>query len=311
MKKEFNFYAKFLNNSVKIFKIIITGVSVIAFLTAISIGTPARAEQTIPSSCECKILLLPEHFEDYEAGARNFWAIIKKISRAKGLKTNLSKNEDVTERELNYIDTPDFMLYKTGYILRCRAEGKKFNYTFKYRNTDPLISAAAIVSPADEFKGKTSFEEDVVVKAESLEHIFSKSGKTDLKSEPAMTVKNFIKIFPGLAKFNFNAQATLKPVNDIIISEITFDYGDIYFEPKTKAKASFTIWYLKGNAKPLIAEFSYKYEIKNGTPDNDINFIHHASDRFLITLRSRIKTWLAAGQTKTGLIYKFDENFNK
>lgn len=312
MKTNSGFYDKTSKNSVKEFLNITCAVFALAFLVSLFTVMPAGAEDAKLSSCECKVLLLPEMFEDYEAGAQNFWAIVEKVSKSRGLETNLSKNSlEVTKRELNYIDTTDFKLYKAGFIIRRRAEDDKFNYTFKYRNADPLMSAEAKVSPADGFKGKTTFEEDVVVKASTLEHVFSKSGKADLKSELEMTAGAFVKLFPGLAQFDLKPQTSLKAVNGIIISEITFDYGSIYFRPETKAKAGFTVWYLKGSSKPLIAEFSYKYKIDGGAPDSDINLIHHASDRLLTALRANIKPWLAAGQTKTGLIYKFAAGSNE
>ncbi len=312
MKKCFDLYNKILKNPAESFIKITCATFALAALVSLFTATPARSEDVKLSSRECKVLLLPEMFEDYETGAQNFWAIVEKVSKSRGLDAGLSKNNlEVTKRELNYIDTPDFKLYKAGFIIRRRAEDDKFNYTFKYRHADQVISADAKVSPADGFKGKTSFEEDVVVKVGSLEHVFSKSGKADLKSELEMSAGGFIKLFPGLSQFNLKPQTALKPVNDIFISEITFDYGNIYFKPETKAKASFTVWYLKGNSKPLIAEFSYKYKIDDNTPTGDINLIHHASDKFLTALRANIKPWLAAGQTKTGLIYKFASGNNE
>ena len=312
MKKCFDLYDKILKNSAESFIKIICAAFAFAALASLFTAMPANAEDVKLSSRECKVLLSPEMFEDYETGAQNFWAIVEKVSKSRGLDTGLSKNNlEITKRELNYIDTPDFKLYKAGFIIRRRAEDDKFNYTFKYRHADPVISADAKVSPADGFKGKTSFEEDVVVKVGSLEHVFSKSGKADLKSELEMSAGGFAKLFPGLSQFNLKAQTALKPVNGIFISEITFDYGNIYFKPETKAKASFTVWYLKGNSKPLIAEFSYKYKIDGDAHSGDINLIHHASDRFLTALRANIKPWLAAGQTKTGLIYKFASGNNE
>jgi hypothetical protein len=312
MKNNYKSHDKSLNNSAEGFMKITCAALVIASLAALFIAMPARAEDVKLSSRECKVLLLPEMFEDYEAGAQSFWAIVEKVSKSRGLEAGLSKNNlDITNREVIFIDTPDFILYKSGYILRRRAEDAIFNYTFKYRNADPLTSADAKVSPAEGIKGKTTFEEDVVVKTASLEHVFSKSGKADLKSETEMTAAGFIKVFPGLAQFNLKPQTALKAVNGIFISELTFDYGNIYFTPETKAKTGFTVWYLKGSSKPLIAEFSYKYKIGDNTPAGDINLIHHASDKFLTSLRANIKPWLADGQTKTGLIYKFNSGSNE
>jgi len=305
MKNNFGFYYKSLIYSTENFMKITRAALVIASMASLFIAMPAGAEDVKLSSRECKVLLLPEMFDDYEAGAQNFWVIVEKVSKSRGLDADLSKNNlEETKREVNFIDTSDFTLYKSGYILRRRTKDVNFNYTFKYRNADPLAAVEAKVSPAEDIKGITAFEEDVVVKIANLEHLFSKSGKADLKSDPEMTAGGFIKIFPGLAQFNLKPQTALKPVNDIYISELTFDYGNIYFTPKNKAKAGFTVWYLKGSSKPLIAEFSYKYKIGENTPAEDINLIHHASDRFLTALRANIKPWLAAGQTKTGLIYK-------
>jgi hypothetical protein len=267
---------------------------------------------TVLNSRECKILLSAGMFAECQPAVRDFWALAEKAAGACGIET-AAQQGDIEEqrRAVWFIDTRQFGLYKAGLVLRRREEGGRFNYTFKYRDLDMAAAAAKNVSPASEFKGKTAFEEDVVVKSDKFERIFSKSGKVDLKKDVPMTADAIVKIFPGMAAFMSKKRTELAVVNGVKIDELTFDYGTIFLTPAIKAKASFTVWYLAGEKAPVIAEFSYKYKYDGAGSESELAVAHHASDKFLAALRAEIIPWLAAGQTKTGFVYKFDSGNNE
>ncbi|HBC75728.1 MAG: hypothetical protein A2008_12995 [Candidatus Wallbacteria bacterium GWC2_49_35] len=282
------------------------------FVLTLALSPAFAGGDTVLNSRECKVLLLAGRFTDCQPAARDFWALSEKAARACGIETAVQHGDIEEERcAVWFIDTEQFVLYKTGLVLRRRKEGGRFNYTFKYRDLDMAAAAAKNVSPASEFKGKTSFEEDVVVKPDKFERIFSKSGKADLKKDVPMTADSLVKIFPGMASFMSKKRTELAVVNGVKIDELTFDYGTIFLTPVIKAKASFTVWYLAGEKTPVIAEFSYKYKYDGAGSESELAMVHHASDKFLAALRAEIKPWLAAGQTKTGFVYKFTSGNNE
>lgn len=262
------------------------------------------------SSRECKMLLLAGKFSDQKAAMDNFWHIVEGAGSELGVKVKKSDTAggENTLREVSFIDTKDFDLYKKGYMLRRRVENGETGLTLKFRNPDPAVSSNAAVEPGAGYDGKTSFEEDVVVKENALERVFSKSGKTSVGQDPAPSIGAWAAVYPGLAKLGLSEKTQLCAVNGVSIEESNFDYGTIYLTKNIKADASFAVWRLKGASDVFIAEFSYKYKFKNSPSEEELLLAHHASDKLLVAIRNGAKSWFAAGMTKTGLVYKFNAN---
>jgi hypothetical protein len=270
-------------------------------------GSKASKEEKVLSR-ECKMLLLPGKFEDKKSAMKQFWNIVDEIGTAQGLKVKKIDGSDreVTVREVSFFDTKKFDLYKNSYILRRRAENGDIGMTLKFRNPDITVSSNADVSPGPENPGKTAMDEDVVVKEKVFEHVFAKSGKTTIGSDPEATVGAYAAIYPGLLHLGIPEKTPLYVVNGIKIEETNVDYGSIRLTKNIKADASFAIWQIEGNDNVFVAEFSYKYEFKDSSSDEELLMAHHASDKFLGKLRDGVKSWLDVGRTKTGMVYKFN-----
>jgi len=259
-------------------------------------------------SRECKMLLLPEKFADMKPALKDFWHIVEKVGSAQGLKIKKIDGSDreYTKREVSYLDTEKFDLYKNSYILRRRVEDGDIDITLKFRNPDVIVSSKADVCPRPKCSGKTVMEEDVVVKGEIFEHMFSKSGKTILSSDPEATIGSYSAVYPGIMRLGLPEKTQLRVVNGVKIKEIGVEYGNICLTKNITAKASFAIWYVEGEDAVFAAEFSYKYKYKDSPSKRELTLAHEVSDEFFRKLRDGAKLWIATGLTKTGMVYKFN-----
>ncbi len=270
-------------------------------------GSKASKEEKVLSR-ECKMLLLPEKFEDQKAAMKQFWNIVDEIGTAQGLKIKKIDGSDreLSKREVTFLDTKKFDLYKNSYILRRRVENGEIDMTLKFRNPDITVSSKADVSPGPENPGKTAMDEDVVVKEKIFEHIFSKSGKTTIGSDPEAMLGSYAAIYPGILGLGIPEKTPLQIVNGVKINETNVEYGKIHLTKNIKASAAFAIWQIEGNDDVFVAEFSYKYKYEDSPSADELLMAHHASDKFLGKLRDGVKSWLAVGRTKTGMVYKFN-----
>lgn len=267
----------------------------------------AAAECAV-SSRECKMLLLAAKFSDHKAAMKDFWYLVDRAGSAVGLKVKKidASDREKTFREVSFMDTKNFDLYKNCYILRRRVEDGDIGMTLKYRNPDLVASSKADVSPAAGHDEKTAMDEDVVVKEKMFERVFSKSGKTVVKADSEPTIGAYAEVYPGMLKLGIPEKTPLSVVNGVKIDETNIEYGSIHLSKNVKAEAFFTIWRIEGSDDVFIVEFSYRYKFEDSPSEEELLVAHHASDKFLGKLRDSAKSWLAVGLTKTGMVYKFN-----
>ena len=292
----------------------------VLFLSFAILAAPiAFAKGNIPLSArECKILLKPGNFADRTQGLKAFWEVVKQTAQEEnvGFKDLEGAFKLESARIIRFYDTPKLELYKLSLILRQRQDadikksgrveedGKKFELVLKYRHPDPLVAVVQDCHPGSGYHGEISFEEDVVAKADTIDHLFSLSGKIGDVKKVGDQLKDWYEFYPGLKNLKLDKDLPIKQVNGITITEFVVEPGKLDFGKGVKAKVSMSVWYRNGQNKPLIAEFSYKYRLEPGDSLNS-NIYRSAreSDRFLKALQTKAKEWIAVGQTKTGLIY--------
>lgn len=253
-------------------------------------------------ACEYKMLLLSEKFADRGAGMKEFWGAVEKAAQAAGLKVKKAGGPPEQDRTVQFLDTKGFEIFKTGHILRRRSAGKdKVELTLKYRDRDPAAAFARDVTPAPETGVGVSFEEDVVARDAGADRMYAKSGRARVSSGQAMTVAGAAEVFPAVAGLGIDGKAGLAVVNGITVKEISVDYGRAYFDGEAKTPLSFAAWYDGGR---LIAiEFSFKIKAAGPPKGSGKNTARRNADKFFAALRGGAGKWMAAGQTKTGLIY--------
>ena len=267
----------------------------------------------MPESCEFKMLLNNELFNVPEKGCASFWKLVEQVAGEHGCQT-AAKPEIEDDREICFIDTAGFDLYKRGLLLRVRDEdpgqgqagGMRFSedaeLTLKYRS---LLPASASVAPIEAVPGLAEvaeLEEDIAVTASGPRSFFSRSAEIEELANVPDSPAALAKMFPDLASYGMPASETFKIVNDLVIIEKRFRQGSITFADKD-AKAMFSFWYKKSEpGKLFAAEFSFKLKLNPDKPEKSEKRRHEA-DAFFIDLIGRTQAYRTAQQTKTGMVY--------
>ncbi|PKL50627.1 MAG: hypothetical protein CVV42_02565 [Candidatus Riflebacteria bacterium HGW-Riflebacteria-2] len=268
----------------------------------LSCSAAMAQSSTLPDSREYKVLLKAENFASIRKGCELFWELIEKVATDHGF-TAKKTVKSSPNREIRFIDSPDFDLNKKGFLLRIRTEKDKSEMTLKFRASDLESAIIAPVEPAKQYGDDVSSEVDIVVKAATPVSIFSKSGKIKNFKRVPDTVKDLQKYYPGLAKANINESFKLTTVNNIVVIEQRILHGTIDFG-FDKTKTLFSLWYVKGESTPMVAEFSFK--IKTDAYLKRVsNRSQNLIDNFFVDLVRRGKLFISPQQTKTGMIYQY------
>ncbi|MFZ5952972.1 MAG: hypothetical protein ACOYXC_19870 [Candidatus Rifleibacteriota bacterium] len=272
---------------------------------------PADAARTVPESREYKILLKAENFTSFTKGCELFWELVESVALDQGVKVKKAE-KTYPDREICFIDTPDFALYKKGFMLRLRSEEasranqartvSETEMTLKFRASDFESTVIAPVKASENFSNEISFEEDRIIKASEPISVFSVSSNVFKPEKTPANLDEFLKFYPNMTKAGFHGNAALKPVNGIYITEKRLRLGEFKFD-KLKAKSVFSVWYKKGQTAPFIGEFSFKVYFELKKPAENIRNLEKI-DRFFRDLVKRGKLFVAFGQTKTGMIYQ-------
>lgn len=222
------------------------------------------------TSREYKLMLNVDRFQDREKGCGVFFRLLDFLITKKE-NGNIIKRQDEEEKRLtSYLDTPELALRQQGFALRLREEAKAedgFQINLKYRASDRYISAAQDLSSPQ--AGKAKFEEDI------LPPFFSKfSNSTSVKTNKNPGLDNIEKVtalFPGLKHLDFGGQGVVKTVNDFKAVEVVRKLCKFQFGELIEIKASLSFWYLPENENdwPLVAEFSFDYDMVPSGTDGD------------------------------------------
>ncbi|EKD84136.1 MAG: hypothetical protein ACD_39C00220G0002 [uncultured bacterium] len=278
---------------------------------------PAALAQSLiaPEAREYKVLLDVSKFSSVQKCCELFRDLVEKVADDHGFSTKRTDRSGQA-REICFIDTPEFDLNKSGFLLRLRAEkigiatetkllqpDDDAELTLKFRAGSIDIAVVAPVESAGKYDSKVTAEADIVVKSATPVSIFSRSCEiTDFGPAPA-SIEELLKCYPRMVLAGLNGDHKLKIVNDIVIVEQRILQGSIKFGSK-KTRTLFSIWYKKGENRPMLAEFSFKIKTKLYLSQNMENS-QNRIDNFFIDLVSRGKLFIGQNQTKTGMVYQY------
>ena len=142
------------------------------------------------------------------------------------------------------------------------------------------------------------------VRPPSMRSLFSRSASRRFKSEPALTsLADVVALYPGLdaalergGVTGATLQLPLLPgerFRELVFSGALVDLGS------ATAEFDLTLWHVGEAAEPVIAEFSYKYEVKDGEVADEVSW------RALVLFRALQETlgdWASPeSETKTSL----------
>jgi hypothetical protein len=281
---------------------------------------PIKAKETVDLDAifeaihfrEFKILLKPEAFSDLERDARDYWKLAKSVARQVPALIDESPRGLVPQRrEVVFLDTPRFDLYRRSYILRRRTPykgdrpGPAFELTMKFRHPDPDLAWRTPISHAKGLPGIVKFKEELLLVATQLGGMRSVFSHTcQLKNQTmklGTTLHDFARIFPSLASSGVAQTARIAPVAKSGIEEVLFELGIIHFGAGRNAKVDIAIWRDRETQRVLIGEFAFETAFKH------YGRMHprpkHRSERFYRLLQRETGAWVDLGTTKTALAY--------
>lgn len=228
---------------------------------------PTKVNKPVTSR-EYKLMLKTKPFKNREAGADAFWTeVIGPLVAAHGGEVKGKPKEK--ERCVWYLDTPNVRFRQTSFVLRLREEmeaARRFSLTLKYRHPDRYESASQenIIFHNNALENvdiDTKFEEDILYGFRSK---FAHSTKVKFNARPSLKqMGDVLSIFPNLIIPETSSTDTISIVCDFEAFEIKRESGKIDFGEKPKIKPCLSFWYSSEEAtgEPIVAEFSFDYDV--------------------------------------------------
>jgi hypothetical protein len=213
------------------------------------------------------------------------------------------------------MDTKDFRLYQSAFILRRRIPYKdgfpagEPEIVFKFRHQDLQVAAETDVRP------KIHGDFTVKFKAQALPLKDRLGGIRMLYShnvqfprshvrvgEGGLSMDAIMDVFPVLQRLKQRPGEKIELVSDTIIEEVLQDIGVIDFGHGITAKVNVSLWRTRGEHRPLIGEFAYQVKFQDRKA-LALEAMKRAEE-FFLTLQFAAKNWIALDATKTGIVYR-------
>ncbi|MFK8250095.1 hypothetical protein [Ancylobacter terrae] len=267
---------------------------------------------------ECKLILKPDRF----TSAKVFFEYGKLVARtAEKFGIGFSDKGIVLNpvlREVVFLDTADFRLYNSAFILRRRIRYENGfpagepEVVFKFRHPDLATAATMDVRPNIAGQYRIKFKAEALpLKNEvgGLRLLYSHNVQFGLSQAPEgdrTSMAMLADVFPALAPLKAAGAERVELVNQTIVEEVLQDLGVLNFGKGVKAKANIAIWRERGTHHALCGEFAFqaKFERANQLHDK----ARERCKAFFIELQQAGRDWLSLGTTKTGLVYRLKGN---
>ncbi|HET8725753.1 MAG TPA: hypothetical protein VFM53_16270 [Anaeromyxobacteraceae bacterium] len=264
---------------------------------------------------ESKIILRPERFTSRDS----FWdfaRIVKRVARehGAGFETAGFARQRPQIREVVFLDTADFRLYRSGFILRRRIAYQdgfpagEPEVVFKYRIPDLQEAAAVDVRPRIEGDYRIKFKAEVLPPREGaggVRMLYSHNCEFPLGASHGAdhrSLEAIARALPALSRLERKKGDSIALVNHTIVEEVLQDVGMLDFGKGLRARASVALWRERGDHAPLVGEFSYQLKFKRR------NELHAKAirrcEQFFVSLQLAIPDWILPGATKTGIVYR-------
>ena len=262
---------------------------------------------------EFKILLKAADFDEpIGADVHDYWKLARRVADQLLISVRRSKRESEPQyRDIVFLDTPDFDLYRRGYMLRVRRPyvggepGSAYEVTLKFRSPDIARAAATEVRASAARKSRVKFKEEILLVASELggmRSIFSRTCQLRARSTPlGKTVRDVAELFPQLGALGIPASATLAPAAPVPVQEVLYELGEFGFRGAKTAKVKMAVWRNPQTKKILIGEFAYETHFKHYGRLNPVPKLR--SERLYRLLQRETGVWVELGTTKTSLYY--------
>ena len=217
-------------------------------------------------------------------------------------------------REIVFGDTPDFRLYKNGYILRRRiqyVDGFPVGdpeIVFKFR--DPSLQRAAAIDVRPDIAGRymVKFKIQTLPRNDRIggyRVLYSHNcqfGSSQLNEKDRTAMATLARVFPVLARLKRSKDERIRFVNEGIVEELLFPLGRLDFGKGYVAKSDVSLWRTRGDHKPIVGEYAFqvKFDSRAAVPPKTEKLVKD----FFVALQRDAEGWISIGATKTGLVYR-------
>jgi hypothetical protein len=265
---------------------------------------------------ESKLILKPDRFVAPPT-FRDFGKLVRKAAEKLDIGYSTSGFKDLRPRirEVIFLDTKDFSLYNTAFILRRRiayVDGFPVGnpeIVFKFRHPDLQTAAEMDVRPNIMGEYLVKFKAEALPLKDKLggyRLLYSHNVEFELQRELHSTsIAALAEFFPALSKLKKSSKK-VDLVNHVIVEEVLQDLGILDFGKGVTAKANAALWRERGDHKLLIGEFAFecKFKRREDLVDKSLEKVR----RFFLLLQEMAKDWISLGTTKTGIVYRLHGN---
>jgi hypothetical protein len=267
------------------------------------------------NSSEYKLLLNNKKFDDYEAGFKNYWSIVKTVANNNNVPVLENENPyKLKHKEVSFFDTKNLDLRKSGFLIRQKVgykdDHKKpgFEFGVKYRRSNPKDALSVDLTLAEGYTpkyDKIELESDVVYNAISnggRDIKYSVSNSIKLEKSPEMTLGAFVKIYPALGALDVSPSTSLHLVAGVSADEWMVIPGRLDFGDGLFGRVDMTIWIVQTeNGELRIPEFSFDHPFLE-----DREYNKEAMRRctnFIDELQKFQPDWVAPGALKAAFLF--------
>jgi hypothetical protein len=268
---------------------------------------------------EAKLILKPDRFISVDS-FRQFGKLVQKTAKRVGVGFVEDRETGLRPevREIVFVDTPDFRLYKSAFILRRRIaylDGFPVGdpeIVFKYRHPDEAAATAVDVRPKIAGKYRIKFKAEALPLKDAIggyRILYSHNcqfGASQVHEGDPTSMATLMKIFPPLAELKAPGEERVKLVNGGIVEEVLLPLGQLDFGKGLVAKCDVGLWRTRGEHKPLVGEFAFqlKFSDRSAVAEKQKKL----AAQFYVSLQRDVQDWLALGCTKTAMVYRLNGN---
>ncbi len=268
---------------------------------------------------EAKLILKPDRFTSVDS-FRQFGKLVQKTAKKVGVGFVEDREASLRPevREIVFVDTPDFRLYKSAFILRRRiayVDGFPVGdpeIVFKYRHPDEAAATAIDVRPKIAGKYRIKFKAEALPLKDGIggyRILYSHNcqfGASQVHESDPTSMGTLMKIFPPLAELKTPGEERVKLVNGGIVEEVLLPLGQLDFGKAVVAKCDVGLWRTRGEHKPLVGEFAFqvKFSDRTALAEKQKKLVA----QFYVSLQRDVQDWLELGCTKTAMVYRLNGN---
>ena len=290
--------------------------SILLILLGIIFSGCSSKEINRLSSSEYKLLLNNEKFNDYEAGFKNYWSIVKTVANNNNIPILENENPyKLKHKEVSFFDTENLDLRKYGFLIRQRVNYKGNNkkpgveFTVKYRqsNLKEALSVDLMLTEGYLPKDDTiELESDIVYNAISnggRDIKYSVSNSVKLDSAPEMTLGAFSKMYSSLGALGLSPSAPLYLVGGVFADEWKVAPGKLDFGDGLFGSVDITVWIVQTeNGLERIPEFSFDHPFLENR-EYSKEAMTRCTD-FIDKLQKFETSWVVPGASKTSFLFE-------